>query len=393
MSNTKLPVIDRVELSYGMKKKVLFLITKSNFGGAQRYVYDLAINLPRGEFDVTVATGGHGTLIDKLQAAKIKVIPIPSLERDVSLMKEVRALIELWQIIRAEKPNILHINSSKAGALGALIGRLAGVPRVVFTAHGWAFNEDRPFWQRLILKKIHWLTVLLAHKTIAVSSQVRRQMNWPFVQSKITVIHNGRTINHLLSRDEGRTFIIEKEPRLGEFRNDFWTMTIAELHPIKRHDAVIEVIKEIAVKEPRTRHIIISDGEERSELERKISENQLQENVFLLGRIDDADKLLKAADVFILASRSEGMPYVLIEALFAGLPIVATEVGGVPEIIKSGVSGLLTPPLDNKALFMAILSLRQDASLREKLGQKAKERSGQFTLELTLERTLEVYRS
>lgn len=391
MDNTKQPAKDRLELSYGMKKKVLFLITKSNFGGAQRYVYDLAVNLPKDEFDVTAAAGGRGDLINKLREAGMNVITIPSLERDVSLVKEVSALWELWHIIRAEKPDILHINSSKAGALGALVGRLAGVPKIIFTAHGWAFNEDRPLWQRLILKKIHWLTVILAHKTIAVSRQVKEQMDWPLAQDKMAVIHNGRAISNLLTREESRTFIIEKEPRLSEFRDDFWTMTIAELHPVKRHDATIEAIEQVVDKEPRTRHIIIGEGEERSELENKITKHGLQDNVFLLGRVDDAARFLKAADTFILASRSEGMPYVLIEALIAGLPIVATNVGGIPEVIENGVSGLLTPPLDNKALFRAILSLRQDSLKREDLARHAKERARAFSLELTLERTLELY--
>lgn len=375
------------------KTKILYLITKSNFGGAQRYVYDLATGLPKAEFEVAVALGGNGPLADKLKAAGIRVIPIPSLQRDISLIKEAAAFVEIANIIRLERPDILHINSSKAGILGTLLGRLLLVPQVIFTAHGWAFNEDRPEWQKLIIKKIQWFTVLFAHQTIAVSEELKRQMNWPFVKNKMVVIYNGRSISGILSREEARAYLCEHEPRLLPYRHDFWSITIGELHSVKRHDAVVDAIREIVKTEPNTRHLIIGQGEEQGALEEQILRLNLTENVFLLGSVDEAARFLKAADLFILASRSEGMPYVLIESLLAGLPVVATRVGGISEVIEHNVEGLLTPPLDNKSLFEAILSLRQNSELRSKLGVQAEIKSHQFSLEKTLEKTLSLYRS
>jgi len=374
-----------------MKTKVLFLITKSNWGGAQRYVYDLAVGLPKDEFEVAVTAGGDGTLLEKLQSADIRTIPIPSLQRDVSIIKDIRSLFDLFAIVRAEKPNVLHINSSKAGFFGTLVGRLAGVPSIIFTSHGWGFNEERPLWQRLVIKFGHWLTVLLSHHIIAVSQELKRQMNWPFVNKKITVIHNGRGIKNLLSREESRDNLIKKEPRLAPYQDDFWSLTIGELHPVKRHNAVIEVMKELVDKEPNTRHLIIGSGEEEQELKVLIAKENLSEHIFLLGSVDEASQYLKAADVFVLASRSEGMPYVLIEALLAGVPIVATRVGGIPEVVEDGVSGLLTPPLDNKALFKAIFELRTNPELRTKLSEGARVRSQNFTFEKTLRETIALY--
>ena len=136
------------------RKKVLFLITKSNFGGAQRYVYDLATTLDAEKFEVVVALGGKGPLASLLEHAGIRTITIESLTRDISIKNELRFTFELWKIIHTERPHILHVNSSKAGAVGTLLGRVAFVPRVLFTAHGWAFNEDRPWWQKIIIKII-----------------------------------------------------------------------------------------------------------------------------------------------------------------------------------------------------------------------------------------------
>lgn len=376
-----------------MKKKVLFLITKSNFGGAQRYVFDLASNMPKDEYETIVALGGDGLLYRKLKGADIRTLSLPSLGRDISVFKDIKAFFDLLRILRKEKPDIFHINSSKAGALGAFVGRLAGVPKIIFTSHGWAFNEDRPFWQKLIIKKIHWLTVLLCHQTIAVSKEVKRQMNWPFVQDKIVTIPNGRTLNDLLSSKESREYLVSKEPRLHNYLNSFWSMTIAELHPVKRHEAVIDVIKKLVDQKEDIRHIIIGGGEQKEALERQVNRLELEEHVFLLGQIPDASKYIRASDLFVLASRSEAMAYVIIEAMIAGRPIVATEVGGIPEMIEPGFNGVLTAPLDNIALFEAILRLLNDPELREKLSDGAEERSKDFSLEKTVEKTLELYRA
>lgn len=376
-----------------MKKKVLFLITKSNFGGAQRYVYDLATGLPSEDFEVVVAFGSTGALDKKLQESGVRTITLPSLQRDISLTKELSSFFELRNVLQQEKPDILHINSSKAGALGALVGRLSGVPKIIFTAHGWAFNEERPWWQRLILKKIHWLTVFLSHQTIAVSNEVKRQMNWPFVKNKMVVIYNGRNIHNLHPRTDSRITLSKIEPRLLPYQNDFWTMTIAELHPIKRHEAVIEAMKKVTEQFPNTRHLIIGGGQEEENLQQKINTLNLNENVFLLGSIPEAAQYLKAADLFILASRSEAMPYAIIEAIIAGLPTVATSVGGIPEVIENEKSGLLVPPLDNTALTKAILELENDEHLRQRLSENALKRSLDFKFEKTLLKTIEIYRS
>lgn len=375
------------------KRKVLFLITKSNFGGAQRYVYDLATSLPPEQFEAVVALGGDGPLAHKLREAGIRVISIPSLERDISLAKEVRSFFEIWRILKTENPDIFHINSSKAGALGSLVGRISHTSKIIFTSHGWAFNEDRPLWQRVILKSTQWLTVLLSHQTIAVSRELKRQMNWPFAQRKIAVIHNGRSIKELKSRNEARAFLCEHEPRLLPFQDDFWSMTIAELHPVKRHDATIEVFKEVIEREPYTRHLIIGTGEEREALEQKIVALGLIDHVFMMGSINEAAKYLKAADIFLLPSRSEGMPYVLIEALIAGVPVIATSVGGIPEVVDHNLSGILTPPLDNKALFEAVIKVRQNEKLRKQFSEKSLERAVEFSLEKTLNKTIDLYRS
>ena len=126
-------------------KKILFVITKSNWGGAQKYVYDLANELhrPNAEFEVAVAFGQEGQLAGKLREAGITTHPIRSLQRDVSVIADIKSFFELLRLFKTQKPDIAHLNSSKVGGLGALAARVAGVPKIIFTVHGWPFWETR----------------------------------------------------------------------------------------------------------------------------------------------------------------------------------------------------------------------------------------------------------
>lgn len=332
------------------RKKILFLITKSNWGGAQRYVYDLATHLDHTKFEPVVALGGAGVLSEMLKHAGVRVIQIESLTRDISFKKELDFSKELWTILRTEKPDILHVNSSKAGGLGTFLGRCARIPRVIFTAHGWAFNEDRPISQKLIIKFFHWLTVLFSHQTIAVSTAIVRQMNWPFIQNKMRIVYPGRNIGAMYTQSEARAHLAEVIPDLQLHLAKTWVITIAELHPIKRLGVLISAMAELKNTHPNLISIIIGEGQERRKLTEQIVNKHLESTVFLTGSITEAARFLKAGDVFVLPSKSESYGYVLHEAGLAGVPVLATKVGGIPDVIEDGVTGRLITPDDIPAL-------------------------------------------
>jgi len=374
------------------RKKVLFLITKSNWGGAQRYVYDLATNLDREKFEPVVALGGNGILADMLENAGIRVINIESLGRNISLKKEWAFACELWQILRVERPDVFHVNSSKAGGVGTLLGRLLRAPNVIFTAHGWAFNEDRPLWQKLITKFLHWITVLLSHRTIAVSSAIVKEMNWPGALRKMKIVNPGRTIGPMYQKIEAREKIMDFFPRLLPYQSDPWLVCVAELHPIKRHHILIEAISELVKNYPTLRLILIGDGELKSVIEKQIANADLTENIFVLGNITEAARFLKAFDMFVLASKSESYGYVLHEAGLAELPVVATNVGGIPDIIINNQSGLLVPPDDISAIYEAIKKLIDNPDLAKSLANNLLEKMSARTIEKMIRVTEDLYR-
>lgn len=303
------------------KKKILFVITKSNWGGAQRYVYDLATSLSKDEFEVSVAFGQPGLLAEKLDTARVTTYPISSLQRDISVVADVKSFFELLRLFRAKKFDVVHLNSSKAAGVGALAARLAGVRRIIFTAHGWPFEEKRNIAWRVFVYLGSWATGLLSHAVIVVSEhdlQVARSM--PFVAYKTRLVYNG---------------IAPLVFGTGEsIRNAFppgahITGTIGELTHNKNQ---IEIIQK-AKKDLGMYVAIVGEGEDREYLQRSIDESGLADRVKLFGFVP-AHEALPGFDEFVLPSLKEGLPYVLLEAQAAGLPIFANLVGGVREILE-----------------------------------------------------------
>ena len=314
-----------------------------------------------------------------LNNAGIRVITLAELQNKTSLRQTARAIQELWHLVRAEKPDIVHLNSSVAGILGAVICRLARVPKILFTAHGWAFNEDRPNWQRVVIKFVHYLTVMFSHRTIAVSSAIVSQMNWPGAKARMKIINPGRTIGPMYDRNDARTKIIDFCPPLSSYKNATWIVCIAELHPIKRHTILLQAMAELIPSKPDMRLVLIGDGVMKDKIEQQIKELDLDNHVFVLGTIVEAARFLKAFDLFVLVSKSESYGYVIHEAGSAMVPVVATDVGGIPDIIVNKTEGLLIAPDSVTELVSAIktiLSSPQLTTLRtEALAQKLSRRT------------------
>jgi glycosyltransferase involved in cell wall biosynthesis len=367
--------------------KVLIAITKSSWGGAQRYVYDLATSLAGQGQDVAVAYGTPGLLNERLDAAGIRTIPLSGLKRDVSLLDEPRAFFGLLSLLRRERPDVLHLNSSKAGALGALAGRLAGIPHIVFTAHGWAWNEDRPVWQKAVIAFFAYLTVLLSHATICVSQAVKHGARWmPLPASRFMVIRNGLRPPSFLPREEARTALA---PAAGA---SIWIGMLSELHPTKRVIDAVNAFALIARRHPDAALVILGGGQEYTDLELLIYERGLAGRVVLCGFVPEGVRYLRAFDIFLHTSLSEALPYAPLEAGLAGLPVVATRVGGIPEIVENRRSGILVPPLRPDLVAVALAEYLDDPALAESFGTALKERvTASFGVDEMVEKTLRAY--
>lgn len=327
---------------------ILFFITKSVWGGAGRYVYDIATHLPRNEFIVTVAAAPGGELLARLEKQHIRTIPVLRFRRDVGMINDIRAGLAALMLLRKEQPDIIHVNSSKAGGVVGVAAVLARMffgirTKRIFTIHGWAFHEDRPPWQTLLIRFFSKLTAYCYHHIICVSeydytSLLRQRVVPP---KKLITIHNGISPEDvaLLSHDGALT-------RLGKYagtsftNSDILIGTIGELHQNKQPLLLLKTVR-VLEPQPHVKIVIIGEGEERAVLREYIEKHGLRDAVFLLGNIPDAARLLRAFTIFAFPSQKEGLPYVLLEAGIAMLPVVASRVGGIPEIIEHKKSGLL----------------------------------------------------
>ncbi len=378
-----------------IKKKILYVITKSNFGGAQRYVFELATELPPTEYEVTVACGGDGPLKEKLEGAGITVHTIKNFERDINLRKELGALKELWHLIRAEKPDIVHLNSSKAGGSGSLIARLLGVKTIVFTAHGWPFNEPRGFFWQSIVWCLSYLTALLAHRVIVVSECDRAHHRMPFVAHKITLIRTALPDVLLQDRVTARAHF-ERILTTPPPQQALWIGTIGEYTRNKNLLLGIQAVEKIHKDFGLSMlYLLIGvDGEERPRLEAYIDEHNLKDFIHLVGFVDNAREYLRAFDIFLMPSLKEGMPYALLEAGRAGLACVASAVGGIPEVITHQKNGLLIDPNNVTALTNALRTLAGSEALRDQYGHALQNKiEREFGFVQMLEKTEAVYQN
>ena len=306
-----------------MAARILYVITKSNWGGAQRYVYDLAISLPENEFAVTVAVGGDGALSKKLREAGVPVLSLAHVQRDLSITDDISGFFAICNAIRATRPDIVHLNSSKVGGLGALAARLLGARKIIFTAHGWPFMEQRNIAWRIFVWTSSWLTALLSHTVIVISTdELRLGRRFPFCAGKMHLIHNG--IDWHMPFGSGENI-------RRAFPSDAHIIgTIGELNKNKNQIALIEEAR----KNPAMHIAIIGEGEMRPYLEEKIREYGLQDRVKLFGFVPAQDAL-RGFDEFALPSLKEGLAYVLLEAKAAGLPLRTNRIGGIPDILDA----------------------------------------------------------
>jgi len=396
-----------------MPKKILFVITKSVWGGAQRYVYDLATHLPSDKFKPIVALGGKGPLAEKLNQARVETISLPVLQLSNKLLSvffsfvNISTFIKLIIIFRKERPDIIHLNSSKIGGIGAIAAHIAKLttskytPKLVFTVHGWAFNEDRILAAKWLIYLIQWLTALFCHQVIIISNHDYEQaLLMPFFKKdKFVLIPLGIPTDSL-------NFLTKKDARkyLSHYTLSAKRCTlvgiVAELTKNKGLTYLIDAAKNESaeLQTENLKFVIIGEGEDKDRLQRKINSLGLQDRVYLTGFIPEAAKYFKAFDIFVLPSLKEGLPYTLLEAMHAGLPIVATSVGGNRDIgltqdfADKEKRGLLVAPKNPDAIRNIIKKLCSDKSFKKyAIKESVKKSKTKFSFDNMLTKSIILY--
>lgn len=366
------------------KPKLLLLITQAEWGGAQRYVYDLAAGF-KDEFSVTVACGephGRHELIERAQHLGVRTHRFRHLVRNIHLVHDLLAIFELGRFLQRERFDIVHANASKSGAIASFACALFRVrSRLVYTAHGWVFNEPRGLVVRSFYLMMEWLGARRRDATIVLSESekndaLRHALSSP---KRLFVIPHGIDVppDFFLSRDEARS-------RLGLRSDEHVVGAIGNLYANKGYRFLVEAMSDVPAR-------LVIIGEARKGVAGIV---RAAGRVVFAGAIADASRYLRAFDVFVISSVKEGLPYVLLEAMAAGVPIVSTNVGAIPEVLEHQKTGLLVRPADSRKLGDAIKQLFSDGNLSSELSGKARAAvTKKYRLDEQLTKTRRVYLS
>jgi glycosyltransferase involved in cell wall biosynthesis len=381
--------------------KILYLITQSELGGAQSYVLDLVSSLNK-QHEIIVGfgeQGNNGELAKKLSESGVACHGLPHLIRAISPVSDTLALIEIIRLIKRIQPDIVHLNSSKISILGSLSALACHLlnrkkqTKYIYTVHGWVFNEPLSLWKKLFYKYAEKYSSFIKTRLICVSDYDRGLAikNHIAPLEKLTTIHNGRKPIDFLSRGEARKKLQKLFPIQKISDNEIIIGTIANFYKTKGYEYFLSAISRLIIEGVKLRVVAIGEGPERNNIEKMIKAYRLEDSFLLTGQLDGA-KLLKAFDIYVCSSVKEGLSYTIIEAMQAELPIIATKVGGNPELITNGLSGQLVESQDAEALAKEINNLLRDPDLGKTLGKNARTKAiKDFGLERMIEMTEKVY--
>lgn len=378
--------------------RILYVITLGETGGAQAYVKTLAEAASARGHEVTVATGQNNAkyLKSTLEPSGAKIWPLEHLVRQVSPFHDCMAVWELAKLYQTVKPDVIHLNSSKAGVVGsfaAFLSRLSNKPKfkLIYTVHGWVFNEPMPAPLRLAYLILEKLASLMRDKLICICNYdrqigLKRHIVPP---DKLITIYNGVNSEgiDLLPRDESRFAL-----GLSELTNELVLGTISNFYPAKDLNSLLEAVSMLKNQDVVCRLVIIGEGDLRSQLEQQIKKLKLEHLVILTGSKPAAVKYLKSFDIAVMSSVKEGLPFFPLEAMSASLPLVTTNVGGLPEIIEDGVTGYTVPARQPAQLAEKIKLLAENEALRKSFGAAGLKRvKEKFSQTRMLEETFLLY--
>ena len=340
---------------------VCHVITKLELGGAQEVALYAVSHLDRTRFRSVLVAGPGGLLTEEARRLPgVQTIILPSLGRRIHAMSDLLALIGLYGLFRSLRPAIVHTHSSKAGVLGRWAAWLARVPVIIHTVHGFGITPTQPAWIRSFFILLERMTGWITTQWIMVArADVERGRQWGLFDANVSVVRPGidpcpffRPIDST-TRDALRR-------EFGAGPGEYLVGTVACLKPQKAPEDFVRVAKTVCEISPQVRFVLIGDGELRPHIESLIERYGLRGLVCLAGWRRDIDRVMHSFDALLLTSRWEGLPRVMLEASAAGLPIVATKVGGVEEAVTDKRRVRLCEAGDIAGLARAVVDLHRE---------------------------------
>jgi glycosyltransferase involved in cell wall biosynthesis len=368
------------------KLRILYLINNLEIGGAEIALANLVNELPAADFDVWI---GVVYALGPIQ----KRFTLPS-DRFVSFNFQIRqpfldlpACLRLFRFLRRNRIQIIHTHLPLSNIIGRSVAWLAGVPVIISTEHNIYYDKSLPFVlaDRLLSKITTQMTTISQAVRLFASNQAHLD------PGKFLVIPNGIPLNQIpiFSKSERQA----KKRELGIGKNQPVVITVGRLHPQKAHHVLLDAARRVVKEKPDVRFLLVGGGPCEQALKKQALCNGLEENVQFLGFRQDIPALLQISTVMVLSSLREGLSVALMEASACSLPIVASNVGGNPEIVVHGITGLLVPPGDEEKLADSILQILNYPKQRNSMGREGRRLvTERYTSDIVSDRTARLYR-
>jgi glycosyltransferase involved in cell wall biosynthesis len=387
------------------KIKIVHVITRFDKGGSAENTFLTVCGLDKDRYDVVLVTGASHPRnaedpeaeaiqanVTAARANQVKLINLRHLVRDFKPCSDIVAFFSLLNILWREKPLIVHTHTSKAGILGRWAAFLCRVPIIVHTPHGHVFWGYFSHWQtRLFIFLERW-TARITTAIVSLTPQEKEDhLHFGIaLEKKFRIIHSGVDIGRYM-RPVADVKEIRQSLNLPE--RSFIVGTVGRLTAIKGHIHLLKAAVGLLTALPGVIFLFAGEGELHEDLSKFAADNGIAENVRFLGWRADVAALLSIVDVFVFPSLNEGMGKAVVEAMAMGKPVVASNVGGIPDLIIPGENGLLVPPADGTALAEAIMALYANPEKRKEMGEKGRGKALAYSSETMLNKINGLYES
>ncbi|MDY7033014.1 MAG: glycosyltransferase family 4 protein [Thermodesulfobacteriota bacterium] len=367
------------------KIKNVHIITRLDKGGSAENTLLTTLGLEKDKYDTVLVKGlslesemGSEEKLSverglrQAEVAGVKLISVPSLMRRINPVADLKALFHIYKILIKERPLIVHTHTSKAGILGRLAALLVGIPIVVHTPHGHVFYGYQGRIQTIFFILIEKLMASITDKIIALTENEKKEhLHFNVAQQdKFTVVPSGVQLRNFFENGQGH--LLKEE--LGIPEEDSIVGTVGRLIEIKGQTFMLDAARLVLNTMPNTTFLFVGNGHLLDSLNEQAFALGIKDKVKFTGWRSDISQYISAMDIFVFPSLNEGMGRVLVEAMAAEKPIVASNIGGIPNLVKDGINGILFPSRDSDAMAEAIIKLLQDRYLAEKMGQEGRKR-------------------
>jgi glycosyltransferase involved in cell wall biosynthesis len=385
------------------KIKVAHVITRFDKGGSAENTFLTVQGLDKEKYDVLLIMGLslESRMSEKEEAAvaknlseaeksRVRIMTLSSLVRSVDLIQDIKAICAMMSIFKNERLHIVHTHTSKAGFLGRWAAFFAKVPIIVHTPHGHVFWGYFNRWKTSLFILLERLTARITDRIITLTEQEKKDhLRFSIApEGKFTVIHSGVDLTKFTGAGINASGM---RKNLGIPENAFVVGTVGRLTAVKGHKYLIEAAAKVVQEKPDAHFAFLGDGELLDEFKKMVYSLDIENHVHFLGWRPDVAEIMATFDIFVLPSLNEGMGKVLVEAMAMGKPIIASHVGGIPDLVHPGENGFLVPPEDAMAIAEAIKVLYSESEKRRNMGKKGRTIATHYGVEMMVQKIGRLY--